>query len=75
MNASTAATTSSLERARQAMAKRHPGAEIVVRSWRGRPVVVAREGNLIRLVRHKYRAPEPAVTRPSAIMKWEGEPP
>jgi hypothetical protein len=53
MQADTAKRIDPTERARRAMASRYPGAEFAVNAWRGKPVVVAREGNLIRLVRHR----------------------
>jgi hypothetical protein len=42
-----------VERARRAAARRYPDADVLVRSHRGRPVIVAREGSLIRLIRPK----------------------
>jgi len=53
-------TDDAIERARRAVAERYPGATVEVRNWRGSPVVVAREGNLVRLVRRSTNTPRPA---------------
>jgi hypothetical protein len=45
------AATDPIERAKEHAATMYPEATIVTRNVRGRPVVVATEGNLIRLIR------------------------
>lgn len=47
------AKTDPIERARRAVADRYPDAEIDVKSWRGKPVIVARVGNVVHLVRQR----------------------
>jgi hypothetical protein len=51
MQTDTAKRIDPIERARRAMASRYPDAEVSVKAWRGKPVIVARETNVIRLFR------------------------
>jgi hypothetical protein len=56
MQPSTAPSTeNAVERARAAAARRYPDADVSVRAHRGRPVIVVRDGNLVRLVRANRR--------------------